>query len=109
MAFCRAKWEDQLMANTRARVLTQILPNESCHEFKEAMGFGLCNAPGTFQRCMLSIFSEYIEKSIEVFMDDFSVFGDSFDACLGNLEVILQRCVETNLVLNWEKCHFMVT
>ena len=42
-------------------------------------------------------------------MDDFSVFGDSFDACLGNLELILKRCVETNLVLNWEKCHFMVT
>lgn len=73
------------------------------------MPFGLCNAPGTFQRCMLAIFSDYIEKIIEVFMDDFSVFGDSFDACLSNLELILQRCVETKLVLNWEKCHFMVT
>ncbi|KAM1611396.1 hypothetical protein ACFX1Z_000183 [Malus domestica] len=41
-------------------------------------------------------------------MDDFSVFGDSFDACLNNLTLILQRCIETNLVLNWEKCHFMV-
>lgn len=41
-------------------------------------------------------------------MDDFSVFGDSFDHCLSNLERVLQRCVETNLVLSWEKSHFMV-
>ncbi|KAM1727616.1 hypothetical protein ACFX12_018227 [Malus domestica] len=72
------------------------------------MPFGLCNAPATFQMCMVSIFSEFVEKIIEVFMDDFSVFGDSFDACLNNLTLILQRCIETNLVLNWEKCHFMV-
>ncbi|KAM2360762.1 hypothetical protein ACFXTH_003116 [Malus domestica] len=72
------------------------------------MPFGLCNAPAIFQRCMVSIFSEFVEKIIEVFVDDFSVFGDSFDACLNNLTLILQRCIETNLVLNWEKCHFMV-
>ncbi|CAN6579371.1 unnamed protein product [Malus baccata var. baccata] len=72
------------------------------------MPFGLCNAPATFQRCMMSIFSDYVEKIIEVFMDDFSVFGDSFDGCLHNLSLILKRCVETNLVLNLEKCHFMV-
>ncbi|KAM1602333.1 hypothetical protein ACFX1Z_029062 [Malus domestica] len=72
------------------------------------MPFGLCNAPATFQRCMVSIFSDYVEKIIKVFMDDFSVFGESFDNCLDNLTVILKRCVKTNLVLNWEKCHFMV-
>ncbi|CAN6562568.1 unnamed protein product [Malus baccata var. baccata] len=72
------------------------------------MPFGLCNAPATFQRCMVSIFSDYVEKIIEIFMDDFSVFGDSFDKCLDNLTLILKRCVETNHVLNWEKCHFMV-
>ncbi|KAM1087706.1 hypothetical protein ACFX2B_013058 [Malus domestica] len=72
------------------------------------MPFGLCNAPATFQRCMVSIFLDYVEKIIEIFMDDFSVFGDSFDKCLDNLTLILKRCVETNLVLNWEKCHFMV-
>ncbi|CAL2230197.1 unnamed protein product [Prunus armeniaca] len=72
------------------------------------MPFGLCNAPATFQRCMVSIFSDFVEKIIEVFMDDFSVFGDSFDGCLTNLTLILKRCIETNLVLNWEKCHFMV-
>jgi len=72
------------------------------------MSFGLCNAPATFQRCMLVIFSDLIEKCIEVFMDDFSVFGSTFDDCLENLDTVLKRCVETNLVLNWEKCHFMV-
>ncbi|KAM1006505.1 hypothetical protein ACFX2A_003249 [Malus domestica] len=72
------------------------------------MPFGLCNAPATFQRCMMSIFSDYVEKIIEVFRVDFSVFGDSFDGCLHNLSLILKRCVETNLVLNWEKCHFIV-
>ena len=72
------------------------------------MPFGLCNAPATFQRCMTAIFHELMEDSMEVFMDDFSVFGDSFDRCLANLEKMLKRCEETNLVLNWEKCHFMV-
>ena len=73
------------------------------------MPFGLCNAPATFQRCMVSIFSDMTEKIIEVFMDDFSVYGDSFDTCLHNLSLVLKRCQETNLVLNWEKCHFMVS
>jgi hypothetical protein len=72
------------------------------------MPFGLCNAPATFQRCMLSIFSDMVERIIEVFMDDFSVFGSSFDNCLSNLTLVLERCRETNLILNWEKCHFMV-
>jgi len=73
------------------------------------MPFGLCNAPVTFQRCMLSIFSDMVECFLEIFMDDFSIFGDSFDDCLTNLEKVLSRCEEKNLVLNWEKCHFMVT
>nr|GEW49881.1 reverse transcriptase domain-containing protein [Tanacetum cinerariifolium] len=70
------------------------------------MPFGLCNAPGTFQRCTMSIFHDMIEKTMEVFMDDFSVFGDSFLSCLTNLDKTLERCEETNLVLNWKKCHF---
>ena len=72
------------------------------------MPFGLCNTPGTFQRCMMAIFFDMVEKIIEVFMDDFSVLGSSFDNCLENLRSVLIRCEETNLVLNWEKCHFMV-
>ncbi|GKF26368.1 reverse transcriptase domain-containing protein [Tanacetum coccineum] len=71
------------------------------------MSFGLCNAPGTFQRCMMAIFHDMIEKTMEVFMDDFSVFRDSFDSCLSNLKKMLKRCEDANLVLNWEKCHFM--
>nr|GEV12013.1 reverse transcriptase domain-containing protein [Tanacetum cinerariifolium] len=71
------------------------------------MPFGLCNALGTFQRCMMSIFYDMIEKMMEVFMDDFSVFGDSFSSCLTNLDKMLNRCKETSLVLNWEKCHYM--
>jgi hypothetical protein len=72
------------------------------------MPFGLCNAPATFQRCMMSIFSDMVEKFIEVFMDDFSVFGSKFDECLHHLQIVLKRCEDCNLVLNWEKCHFMV-
>ncbi|KAM1075113.1 hypothetical protein ACFX2B_019771 [Malus domestica] len=72
------------------------------------MPFGLCNAPATFQRCMMSIFTGLVEHVVEVFMDDFSVFGDSFDQCLQNLSLVLERCIKTNLVSNWEKCHFMV-
>nr|GEX01572.1 reverse transcriptase domain-containing protein [Tanacetum cinerariifolium] len=72
------------------------------------MPFGLCNVPGTFQRCMKAIFHDMIEKTMEVFMDDFSVFGNSFQSCLSHLERILKRCEDTNLCLNWEKSHFMV-
>ncbi|GJS93798.1 reverse transcriptase domain-containing protein [Tanacetum coccineum] len=72
------------------------------------MPFGLCNAPGTFQRCMLAIFHDMVEKTMEVFMDDFSVFGNSFENCLSRLDKMLQRCEDTNLCLNWEKSHFMV-
>nr|GEY82589.1 reverse transcriptase domain-containing protein [Tanacetum cinerariifolium] len=76
------------------------------------MPFGLCNAPGTskgtFQRCMLAIFHDMVEKTMEVFMDDFSVFGNSFENCLSRLDKMLQRCEDTNLSLSWEKSHFMV-
>ena len=66
------------------------------------------NALGTFQPCMMAIFSDMVDRTIEVFMDDFSVVGTLFDDCLENLRAVLMRCEETNLVLNWEKCHFMV-
>ena len=66
------------------------------------MPFGLCNAPATFQRCMMSIFSDMVENFLEVFMDDFSVFGSSFDVCLHHLALVLKGCEENNLVLNWK-------
>nr|GEU90449.1 reverse transcriptase domain-containing protein [Tanacetum cinerariifolium] len=72
------------------------------------MPFGLCNAPGTFQRCMMAIFHDMIKKTMEVFMDDFSIFENSFQICLSHLERMLKRCEDTNLCLNWEKSHFMV-
>nr|GEW62139.1 reverse transcriptase domain-containing protein [Tanacetum cinerariifolium] len=72
------------------------------------MPFGLCNAPGMFQRCMLAIFHDMFEKTMEVFMDDFSVFGNSFENCLSRLDKMLQRCEDIKLCLNWEKSHFMV-
>ncbi|GJU69650.1 reverse transcriptase domain-containing protein [Tanacetum coccineum] len=74
------------------------------------MPFGLCNAPGTFQRCMMAHDSDdIIKKTMKVFMDDFSVFGDSFDSCLCTLEKTMLNCVkDDNLVLNWETVHFNV-
>ena len=73
------------------------------------MPFGLCNASRAFQRWMMGIFSDLIEKIMEIFMDDFSAFGDSYEGCLENLRRVLERCEEKNLVLNCEKCHFKVT
>ena len=56
----------------------------------------------------MSVFSDLMENCLEVFMDDFSVYGTSFGCCLENLAKVLARCVDTNVVLNFEKCHFMV-
>jgi hypothetical protein len=63
------------------------------------MSFGLCNALASFQRCMMSIFFEMIEE----FMDDFSIYGKTFDDCLENLDKVLQRCEEKHLFVNWKK------
>ena len=57
------------------------------------MPFGLCNAPTTFQRCMLSIFSDMVERIMEVYMDDITVYGERFDECLVRLETVLHRCI----------------
>nr|GEV64934.1 DNA-directed DNA polymerase [Tanacetum cinerariifolium] len=75
---------------------------------KDHFPLPLCNASGTFQRCMIAIFHGMIEKTVEVFMDDFSVFRNSFQSCLSHLKRMLKRCEDTNLCLNWEKSHFMV-
>nr|GFC77475.1 reverse transcriptase domain-containing protein [Tanacetum cinerariifolium] len=81
------------------------LPTVSC-----LLGYAMHRArfKGTFQRCMMAIFHELIEKTMKVFMDDFSVFGNSFQSCLSHLERMLKRCEDTNLCLNWEKSHFIV-
>jgi hypothetical protein len=72
------------------------------------MSFGLCNATTSFQRCMMAIFSILIEEVMEVFMDDFSIYSKTFEDCLANLDKVLKRCQMADLVLNWEKCYFMV-
>nr|GFC85774.1 reverse transcriptase domain-containing protein [Tanacetum cinerariifolium] len=45
---------------------------------------------------------------MEVYMDDFLVFGNSFETCISHLDKMLKRCEDTNLCLNWEKSHFMI-
>ena len=57
---------------------------------------------------MVSIFFGFLEDCTEIFMDDFTVYGSSFDACLASLARVLNRCIKIDLVLNFEKCHFMV-
>ncbi|GJU15823.1 hypothetical protein Tco_1143789 [Tanacetum coccineum] len=78
------------------------------HKLNEATAKDHYPFPFMDQMCMLAIFHDMIEESVEVFMDDFSVFENSFDKCLNNLDKMLQCCKDAHLVLNWEKCHFMV-
>ena len=73
------------------------------------MPFGLCNAPATFQRCMMSMFLDLAEEVMEIFMDDFTVYRFNFKHCLQILGTVLHRCQDKNLAFNWEKSHFMVT
>ncbi|XP_070017172.1 uncharacterized protein [Nicotiana sylvestris] len=70
----------------------------------QRMSFGLCNAPATFQRCMITIFIDMVEDKMEVFIDDFSMVGNSFDDCLVNLRRVLKRCIETNLIKGCDEC-----
>ena len=58
---------------------------------------------------MMSMFSHLAEEVMEIFMDDFIVYGSSFEHCMQNLGTVLHRSQDKNLALNWEKCHFMVT
>nr|GEX04859.1 reverse transcriptase domain-containing protein [Tanacetum cinerariifolium] len=67
-----------------------ISPEIDHADCEPEMPFGLCNASGTFQRCMMAIFHDMIEKSMELFMDDFLIFRDSFSSCLSHLDTMLQ-------------------
>nr|GEX72893.1 reverse transcriptase domain-containing protein [Tanacetum cinerariifolium] len=93
-------WTSKIKKRLHSRVLME--------RTYRRMPFGLCNAPDTFQRCMMAIFHDMIKKTMKVFMDDFSVFVNSFRTCLSHLDKILKGCEDTNLFLNWEKSHFMV-
>nr|GEW52734.1 retrovirus-related Pol polyprotein from transposon 17.6 [Tanacetum cinerariifolium] len=98
----------EMKTKTQTLEKTTITFPYGTYDYKR-MPFSLCNAPATFQRSIISIFQDMLETSMEVFMNDFLVFGDSFDSCLNNLEQMLIQCKQAHLVLNWEKCHFMVT
>ena len=69
--------------------------------------FGLYNAPATFQRAVLGIFSSLIHDCVEVYMDDFTVYGNTFEEALEILEKVLKRCDEANLSLSHEICFTM--
>ncbi|GJS76505.1 reverse transcriptase domain-containing protein [Tanacetum coccineum] len=71
------------------------------------MPFDLCNAPATFQRCILAIFHDMIKESVEVFMENFSVFGNSFDNCLNNLDKMLQLCKDVSLEVDKAKINVL--
>ena len=63
------------------------------------MPFGLCNAPTTFQRCMLSIFSDMVERIMEVFMADITVYRTSFEDCLLIRAQLVSQLIRVQLVL----------
>ncbi|GJS57235.1 reverse transcriptase domain-containing protein [Tanacetum coccineum] len=92
----------QLSAQNKSKLVSVL------KKHKETIAWKTTDIPATFQRCMLAIFHDMVEEFVEVFMDDFSVFGNSFDKCLNNLDKMLQRCKDAHLALSWEKCHFMV-
>ena len=71
--------------------------------------FGLCNAPTTFQHAVLGIFVDIIQDSVEVYMDDFTGYGNTFQEALDNLAKVLILCKETNLALSHEKCKVLLT
>nr|GEW69223.1 reverse transcriptase domain-containing protein [Tanacetum cinerariifolium] len=100
-------FEPAVQHQRRVNPKSTMLSNKRTFAYR-CMPFGLCNAPGTFQRCMMAIFHDMIEKTMKVFMDDFSVLGNSFQICLSHLKRMLKRYEDTNLCLNWEKSHFMV-
>nr|GEW37223.1 reverse transcriptase domain-containing protein [Tanacetum cinerariifolium] len=101
--------EDDYDSERDILILEELLDNYSLSlPENKSFHFDIPSFSRNFQRCMLAIFHDMVEKTMKVFMDDFSVFGNSFKNCLSRLDKMLQRCEDTNLSLNWEKSHFMV-
>ena len=74
----------------------------------QVLPFGLCNAPATFQREILGIFFDLVDDSVEIYMDDFTPYGDSFKEGLENLEKVLERCKHAHVSLSIVKCNMMM-
>eukprot|EP00253_Pinus_taeda_P003321 PITA_03321 len=70
--------------------------------------FRLCNAPATFERAILNIFADLINEGLEVYMDDFTPYGDVFELALQTLEKVLERCIATRICLSHKKFHMMM-
>jgi hypothetical protein len=70
--------------------------------------FGLCNAPTTFQRVVLSIFTYFLHDSMEIYIDDFTPDGKAFHETLDNLESVLKKCIKVSLCLNNVKCEMLM-
>nr|GEX07704.1 reverse transcriptase domain-containing protein [Tanacetum cinerariifolium] len=98
----------QLSKENKNKLVSILKKHKKAFAWKTIDILGICPSFSTFRRCMLAIFHDMIEESVEVFMDDFSIFGSSFDHCVNNLDKMLHRYEYAHLVLNWEKCHFMV-
>ncbi|GJZ31396.1 reverse transcriptase domain-containing protein [Tanacetum coccineum] len=94
----------QLSKENKSKLVYVIKRLKKAFAWKTIHNLGI----STFQRCMLSIFHDMIEESVKVFMDNFFIFGSTFDHCLNNVDKILQRWKDAHLVFNLEKCHFMV-
>nr|GEV20398.1 reverse transcriptase domain-containing protein [Tanacetum cinerariifolium] len=107
-AFLPVIISSHLSEEDKKKLVYVLKKHKQAFAWKTTDILGICPSFSTFQRCMLAIFHDMIKESLKVFMDDFSIFGSSFDHCLNKLEKILQRCKDAHLVLNWEKCHFMV-
>ncbi|XP_070022545.1 uncharacterized protein [Nicotiana sylvestris] len=88
--------------------MQEVVKKEVIKWLDAGVVYPILDSSWTLPWCMMEIFTDMVEEFLEVFMDDFSIVGDSFDECLGNIDKVLAFCEETNLVLNWEKCHFMV-
>ena len=73
------------------------------------MPFGLCNAPATFQRLMDKLLAPYRGKFVEVYLDDITIFSQTFEEHLQHVNIVLDILREANLMLNAEKCHFFLT
>lgn len=74
----------------------------------QILPFGLCNAPTTFQRAILGNFSNLVNDSVEIYMDEFTPYGNSFTESLKNLQKVLERCKKMHFSLSTIKCHMMM-